>query len=250
MKRIFTSALALLLLAGAVQAQENTDKKKEKHDKHQKMAQHHDGMKEALNLSADQQARIKAIHEQEKAEGEKLKNSKLTIEEHKAQRKALHEKYQAQVKAVLTAEQIQKMESMRNKMAEKHHEKADMQNRKLGEKGRHGEQGVKRAEGSRDTIRAHSRMDRSMKERKDRDPKEIADELDLTADQKAKAKDIRQNYKVKMEAIKNDNSLSQEQKKEKFQALMKAQQEEMKSILTKEQAEKMNSMRKQRGAKK
>jgi Spy/CpxP family protein refolding chaperone len=249
MKRIFTSALAILLLAGAVQAQDNTGKKKEKHDKHQMMAQHQDGMK-ALNLSADQQAKIKAIHEQEKAEADKLKNSKLTVDEHKAQRKALHDKYQAQVKAVLTAEQIQKMESMHNKMADKRNEKAGMQNRKLDEKGRHGDHGIKRAEGDRDTIRAHSGMDRSMKERKGRDPKEIADELDLTADQKAKAKDIRQTYKTKMELIKNDNTLSQDQKKAKFQELMKAQQEEMKSILTKEQAEKMNSMRKQRGARK
>jgi Spy/CpxP family protein refolding chaperone len=244
MKRILTSALALLLLAGAVQAQDNTDKKKEKHDKHQKMAQHQDGMK-ALNLSADQQAKIKAIHEQEKAEAEAIKNSKLTVAEHQAKLKALHEKYQAQVKAVLTAEQAQKMEAMHQKRGER----GAMQNRKIEGKDRRVNQDIKKAEG-RDTIRAHSRMDKNMKDRGDRNPKEIADELGLSADQKAKAKDIRQNYKAKLDLVKNDNSLSQDQKKAKFQELMKAQQEEMKSILTKEQVEKMNSMRKQRGAKK
>lgn len=243
MKRIFTSALALLLLAGAVQAQDNSAKRKDMHAKHQ------DGM-QALNLTADQQAKIKAIHEQEKAEAEKLKNSKLTLDEHKAKRKEIHDKYQAMVKAVLTQEQNQKMEAMHSKMAEKREMKGDMKDRKLDEKGRHGDHEIRKAEDGRDTIRAHSRMDNARKERMDRNPKEIADELNLTADQKAKAKDIRQNYKGKMELIKNDNTLSQDQKKAKFQELMKAQQEEMKSILTPEQIEKMNSMRKQRGAKK
>jgi Spy/CpxP family protein refolding chaperone len=243
MKRIFTSALAILLLAGAVHAQDNSARKKDMHQKHQ------DGM-QALNLSADQQAKIKAIHEQEKAEADKLKNTKLTLDEHKAKRKELHDKYQAQVKAVLTAEQAQKMEAMHNKMAQKHQGKAGMQNRKLDQKSRHGNHDIKRAEEDRDTIRAHSRMDPSMKDRMDRNARDMAEELNLTADQKAKAKDIRQNYKGKMELLKNDNSLSQDQKKAKFQELMKAQQEEMKSILTKEQVEKMNSMRKQRGAKK
>ncbi len=47
-----------------------------------------------------------------------------------------------------------------------------------------------------------------------------------------------------MQALRNDASLTQDQKKEKVKDLMKQQQEEMKTVLTKEQQEKMKSMRK------
>jgi hypothetical protein len=52
-----------------------------------------------------------------------------------------------------------------------------------------------------------------------------------------------------MEVVRNNSSLTQEQKRTQFQELSKAQQEQMKSVLTKEQIEKMQSLRKERPAK-
>ncbi|HSV11408.1 MAG TPA: hypothetical protein VLI68_11590 [Hanamia sp.] len=59
--------------------------------------------------------------------------------------------------------------------------------------------------------------------------------LNLTADQKAKMKELRENGKQQREAISNDASLTQDQKKEKMKELHKTQSDKMNSILTPEQ---------------
>jgi Spy/CpxP family protein refolding chaperone len=237
MKRIFAGAFAILLLAGAAQAQV-TEKTGKKYEAHQKKGEA--GLKD-LNLTADQKAKLKTLHEQEKAEADALKNSKLTIEEHKAKRKELHEKYMAQMKAILTPEQQQKMAARHDQMgknAGKHDEL-----RKRGE-------AMRSQENPRDTLHARGHYNQGMKNRDGVKGKEIADELNLTADQKVKVKNIRQEYKSKLEAVRNDNSLSQDQKRAKFQEVMKAQQDAMKSVLTPDQIQKMESLRQQRGDRK
>jgi Spy/CpxP family protein refolding chaperone len=234
MKRILTSALAIVLFAGAAQAQNNSGKKQEMHQK-----QGDAGLKQ-LNLTAEQKAQIKALHEQEKAEADALKNSKLTVDEHMAKRKELHEKYMAQMKTILTPAQQQQLATFQAQHGDMNQQK-DL--RKRGEE-------MKRNQGEpRDTLHARHHGD-EMQNANGKRQKEIADELNLTADQKAKMKNIRQDYKAKLDAVRNDNSLTQDQKKAKFQELMKAQQDEMKTILTKEQADKMESLRKQRGGQK
>ena len=74
-------------------------------------------------------------------------------------------------------------------------------------------------------------------------------ELGLSQDQKDRMTRIRTDFKSRFEALRNDNSLSKEQKRTKMHELMKAQQEEMKTVLTKEQIEKMESFRKKRSGK-
>ena len=74
-------------------------------------------------------------------------------------------------------------------------------------------------------------------------------ELNLTQDQKDKMAKIRTDFKSQFETLRNDNSLSKEDKKTKMHELMKAQQEQMKTVLTKEQLEKMQSLRKDHPAK-
>ena len=64
-------------------------------------------------------------------------------------------------------------------------------------------------------------------------------ELNLTAEQSAKMDANRKVVAEKMKAIREDKSLTDEQKKEKSKEVMKQQKENLKSILTEEQLQKL-----------
>ena len=222
MKRIVTSALILALSFGAAQAQ-TTTKEKSKGDRkeHKKDFESKRGGLEKLNLSADQQARLKAVNEDFRKQSEALrKQDNLTVAEMKIRREALHTQHKTQIQSILTQDQ-------KNQLAKS---KADFKNKKEKTAGfeRKG-----KVEGDR-SVRAGKQG------------QAFGKELGLTEDQKAKMTSIRADYKSKFEALRNDKSLSQEQKRSKFQDLMKAQQEQIKTVLTKEQVEKMKSARKER----
>lgn len=68
-------------------------------------------------------------------------------------------------------------------------------------------------------------------------------DLNLTDAQKTQMKESRENMKQQREAINNDASLTQDQKKAKMQDLGKAQREKMSSILTPDQKAKMQADR-------
>jgi len=201
MKKILTGALAFVLFAGVAQAQ---TKDSSWHHK----GGHEMGMKQ-LNLTADQQAKLKAIHEQERQEMKSLNTGSLTADQSKEQKQALHKKYRAQIESVLTPEQKAQMQKMH----------ADPK----GQKGKNGKDG------------------KDFSKRGD-----FQKQLNLTQAQQDKMAELRKSSKSQFESIKNDKSLTDSQRKEKFQAIRKQQQEEMKSILTREQLEKMQSFRKDR----
>ena len=79
--------------------------------------------------------------------------------------------------------------------------------------------------------------------------KHAADELGLSADQKAKMKEIGQSFKGKMKAIKTDESLSKDQKRMQMGEVAKQHQADVKTILSPEQATKWEAMAKERRAK-
>jgi Spy/CpxP family protein refolding chaperone len=70
-------------------------------------------------------------------------------------------------------------------------------------------------------------------------------DLNLSPSQQAQMKEFHQNMKQKMDAIKNDASLTPEQKKAKMKELHQTQRQTMNSILTPEQKEKMKAQRKE-----
>lgn len=72
---------------------------------------------------------------------------------------------------------------------------------------------------------------------------QMAQRLNLTADQQAKLKSLRESQRQQMQAIKQDTTLTQEQKREKFQQLRAANHEQMLGILTPEQQAQMKQMR-------
>jgi Spy/CpxP family protein refolding chaperone len=84
---------------------------------------------------------------------------------------------------------------------------------------------------------------------KDRDSKSANSkrfkELNLTADQQAKMKDLREGFRTKMETIRNDQALTQAQKKEKMKDLADKRKEEIKNILNPDQINRWESMKKE-----
>jgi len=73
----------------------------------------------------------------------------------------------------------------------------------------------------------------------------FAQELNLTDDQKSALKSIRENEKQQAQAIKNDSSLTKDQKKAKFKELRKTSREQMMAKLTPDQQQKFKEMRKE-----
>lgn len=69
----------------------------------------------------------------------------------------------------------------------------------------------------------------------------MKEDLALTDDQSSKLKQNRDDFQAKAKAIRQDQSLSDSQKKEQLKSLAKQQKENMKAILTPEQLEKMKS---------
>jgi len=70
------------------------------------------------------------------------------------------------------------------------------------------------------------------------------DEINFTPDQRTRMNTIREGFKKQTDAVKNDASLSKEQKAEKLKQLRSRQQEQMKTIRTPDQKTKMEANRK------
>lgn len=79
--------------------------------------------------------------------------------------------------------------------------------------------------------------------------KQAYKDLNLTADQSAKLKAQREASKSKIEAIKSNSSLTEDQKKTQIKEVMQASKTDMKNILTAEQMKKMQEMKKQKHGK-
>ncbi len=181
MKRILTSAFVVLFTIGAAQAQTTSKEKHKGHKQEAKMAY------DKLNLSADQQARMKVVKENFKKQAEELrKQDNLTVAEMKERREALQKEHKAQVEAILTADQKAQIAKMRSERK---------QNGKVGNKG---------LKENRDTLTRAGKpmLDRSAK----KGGPELGKELNLTADQQAKMKEIRKDYKSKIESVSASHS--------------------------------------------
>jgi Spy/CpxP family protein refolding chaperone len=82
------------------------------------------------------------------------------------------------------------------------------------------------------------------KERSQRGIEKMKTQLNLTDDQVGKLKASHEAFAAKAKDIRNNSTLTQDQKKEQFKDLAKQQREETKSILTKEQIQKMQELHK------
>ena len=75
-------------------------------------------------------------------------------------------------------------------------------------------------------------------------------ELDLTAVQVESMKNINEKYKSQMKTIKDDASLTKEQKREQMKPLRAAKEAEVKAVLTEDQFAKLQEMNKNKKSKK
>ena len=75
---------------------------------------------------------------------------------------------------------------------------------------------------------------------------QMMQQLDLTADQQTQMKALHETMQQQRNAIKNDASLSADQKKDKMKELHQTQMEKVNTILTPEQQAKMKAFREQR----
>ena len=71
----------------------------------------------------------------------------------------------------------------------------------------------------------------------------LSEKLNLTDDQKAKVKPILQDHLQQMKAVRQDSSLSQEQKRDKIKSIHESLHEQISAVLTPEQQTKFQQMR-------
>lgn len=221
MKRIFTSALAILLATAAVQAQSDTTKAPHR--------EHHDMQREGgykqLNLSADQQAKLKSLRDEFKQKHDALDAQKLSEAERRTQMQALREQHKAAMDAILTPAQKEQMTKMQAERKDRMGNRKSWRSDSTRTKGGQGWQGRDGKGGAA-----------------------LQKELNLTTEQQAKMKEIRTGFKAKAEALRNDQTLTDEQRRTQMRDLLKQQQEQIKTVLTKEQQEKLQSLRKEHAA--
>ena len=212
MKKLITLSLAFSALVFTASAQEQKTDKKQRSE-HAKGMKGNRGMAD-LNLTDAQKTQMKANREDFKVKMEQLKAQNLPEAQYNERKKALRAEQKAKMESILTADQKAKMAEKRKNFKEgKYEGKNKGTNARADKQGRF---------------------------------EKMKTELSLTDDQAAKLKAQNQALKAKREAIKNDQSLTKEAKKEKMTALRNEAKEQRKSILTVEQMKKMEQLKKDR----
>lgn len=208
MKKIITALFAVAAFTFSASAQNKNNTNEEK-GYHKK----HEGKgmmgMQKLNLTDAQKQQMKLINEDFKTK------IQLLGKDDKAQRKALMQERKNKISAILTPEQKAQFEQMRKQ----YKKEGRFSGRGEGfDKGKHGD-----------------KMG-SMKAK-----------LALTDDQIAKMKAGKEAFKQRAKAIKENQSLSAEQKKEQLTILRNERKANFKSYLTAEQIAKLGEMKKNKG---
>ncbi|MFT3949972.1 MAG: hypothetical protein QM763_23605 [Agriterribacter sp.] len=218
MKKIALGTLALIIGIAGLQAQEKDEKAPpqppamhQKHPGKPGMRGRHDVDFKKLNLSAEQQAQMKKIHEDFKGKMDNLEKSEatITLKDYREKKKMFETQRHEQIQNVFTKEQKDQLAKMHS------------------ERGRKFDGGPRRGfDGGRGRG-----MDR------------MKAELGLSDEQSAKMKALQEDARAKMKSIRENQSLSEDEKKQQVMAAFKNQREGMNKILTPEQQKKMENMR-------
>lgn len=148
-----------------------------------------------LNLTADQKAKLKAIHESTRQQIAALRNdSTLSQTDKQAKFRAIHENSRQQLQALLTPEQQQSLHNVRRERS----------------------------------AFAHGRF---------------LGELGLTADQKSQMQTIQQSNRAQVTAVRNDSTLSQEQRQAKIKSILQSSHQQVLNVLTPDQQQKLRDHR-------
>jgi Spy/CpxP family protein refolding chaperone len=160
----------------------------------------------ALNLTAEQKAQLKSIHQITRAQLRALRDDQsLSPEQREAKARAVREGAQQQALGVLTPQQ---QELAKNRRHEGH---GRGPGRAFGREFSRGENGP--------------------------------GTLNLTEDQRAQLKSIHESTRTQVNAIRNDTALTSEQRAEKIKSIHKATRQKLSGILTQEQQDKLREHR-------
>ncbi|MDQ3279386.1 MAG: hypothetical protein M3Q06_13740 [Bacteroidota bacterium] len=209
MKRILSTALAIVLFVGASQAQSSENK-----DHHRKGERKEQAFQN-LNLTTEQKAKLQSLREAQRKEMQDLKKSGNVTPE---QRKTLHEKYRTQYQSILTPAQQEELKKNRDGLKDR------------AQKGKKGEKG--KGFGNRGNMGQQAAF--------------FKKELNLSADQETKLKGIFQEFQTKAKDVRSNNNLTQAQKRTQFQSLAQQYMAQGKAVLTPEQAKKFEELKSKR----
>lgn len=206
MKRIVSLSIAVAVLGFSASAQEQRDSKvKQEHAQGMHHSKHGKGkMMKDLNLTDAQKTEMKKMREENKAKMEALKAQNLSPEEMQKQKAAMKAQNKAKMESILTAEQKTKLEQ-------------------------------KRAESKEDKM--------EMKADRKAHFEKMKQELNLTNEQAEKLKTHNQAVHAKIQAVRSNNALTEEQKKAEIKAIKEASKAERKNILTDEQIKRMDELK-------
>jgi Spy/CpxP family protein refolding chaperone len=155
-----------------------------------------------MSLTAEQRAQFKSIHQSTREQLQALRNDQtLSPEQREAKARSIREGAHQQILGMLTPQQQELMKNNRRERRE----------RGMG-------RGFGRGEGRGDGEGAA---------------------LGLTAEQKSQLKSIHESTRGQVSGIRNDSTLTPEQKEEKIRSLHQGVRQQVSGILTPEQREKM-----------
>lgn len=220
MKKIIAGLFAIAVFTFSANAQnQNNDDQKMGNGNGRGFHKGNDGAgmrgMEDLNLTDAQKLQMKSINEDFKTRMQSLnKNDNMTVKDAKTQREALMQERKNKISAILTPEQQTKFDQVSNKGG-------------MRERGGEG------------------RFDKGKGDRGDRGDRmeQMKTSLGLTDDQLAKMKAGNESFKQRSEAIRNNQSLSEDQKKMQMETLRKDKEASFKSYLTADQISKLSQMK-------
>ena len=238
MKKIFLGLVAITAItftAGA-QVQRNQDETSQNSTmNHERWGRHgggrDGGMMKDLNLTDAQKQQMKSINEDFRSKMQELKkNDNITVKDFNARKEVLFNDRKSKVDAILTADQKNKLAQFKNDR---------------GDRGQFADRDDDRNKGDRmsgDRDGDHQGGGRMNGDRMEK----MQSELGLTSDQIARMKADRESFKAKADAIKNNTSLTDQQKKDQFMQLRKEREESFKSFLNPDQIKKLEEMKSKR----
>ena len=212
MKKLFLFVMAGFFFAMNTTAQVSGNANPNRKFQSDSSHHHHRGqMMEQLNLTPEQKSQLKSLHESNKLQRDAIKNdATLTQDQKRAKMKDLQKSQSDKFNSILTPDQLAKRNAYIQKM---------------------------KANG-----KMHGKQSGFGNHRKGN----MMANLNLTPDQKSQMKAMYESNKQQRDAIKNDASLTDDQKTEKMRDLQKSQSDKFNSILTPDQQAKRKAYMEQR----
>lgn len=229
MKKLITGlfAIAAFTVSASAQTQDNSDGQRrwDRDNVGQHQGRGDRGMRgmENLNLTDAQKQQIKSINEDFRTKMQALnQNGNITVNDSRAQRQQLMQDRKNKISAILTPEQKTKFEQMIANRGEF----GGRNDRQDGDRSdRMGSMGGERMRGGEGRI------------------EELKTQLNLTDDQVAKIKAGSESFRQRAQAIRENQSLTDDQRKQQMETLRKEREANLKSYLTADQIAKFDQLR-------